>query len=245
VKGNTLRLSALLFASTVLTASLIAADIPADYSNPQNISDVISRYQKAQVTQREALRGTQMDEEISASIPKLEKHGKLNVLRMISKVGINRFEQIGQFIGDKTVFNEVIKRYLQIEEKGRENGSMAISPENYKFKINAIVTQNSQTTYIFDITPKRKADGLFKGKLWLDGATAMPLKEKGQFVKNPSVLLKSVKFERDYDLQDGVAVPRHIESIADVRVFGKAELIANFSNLKRQDNDESVTDNGR
>jgi hypothetical protein len=226
----------LLLAFIVVTASVPAADVPVDYSTPQNLDDIIHRYQRAQADQQAALRETQMVEEIDASLPKLEKHGKLKVLHMISKIGINKFKMIGEFIGDNTVMTQVIKRYLDTEQKGRESGSMAINPDNYKFKINAIVTQNSQTTYIFDVTPKRKDDGLFKGQVWLDGLTAMPLKELGKLVKTPSVWLKSVKFERDYEIHDGVAVPKHLESVAEVRAFGEAKLSANFSDLKRQDN---------
>jgi len=240
------RLTALLLASIVWTASLPAraADLPADYANPRNLNDLINSYQRAVADQQAALRGAQMVEDIDASIPKLEKKGKLKVLRMISKIGISQFEMIGQFIGDNTVLREVINRYLDTEAKGREDGSMAINPVNYNFKINAIVTQNSQTTYIFQVTPKRKADGLFRGQVWLDGATAMPLKEVGQFVKNPSIWLKSVKFERDYELRDGVSVPVHLESKAEVHLFGTAELSANFSDVKRQtgEGDEPVGD---
>jgi len=223
-----------------LTVSAPAADIPVGYATPQNLNDLINRYQRAQADQQAALRGAQMEEEIEARLPKLEKQSKVKVLRFVSKLGINTFKMIGEFIGDKTVFREVIGRYLETEQKGRENGSMAISPANYKFKINAVVTQNSQTTYIFDLTPKRKDVGLFKGQVWLDGGTAMPLKEVGQLVKSPSVWLKSVRFERDYELQDGIAVPRHLESKAVVHLFGTAELSANFSNLKRQDSDDAA-----
>jgi hypothetical protein len=236
------RPSILLLASVVLTASLHAADIPTDYSSPQNLNDVINRYQRAQSDQQAALRETQMVEDIEASIPKLEKQSKVKVLHFISKLGINTFQMIGTIFGDKTVFNEVIARYLETEQKGRENGSLAIIPENYKFKINAIVTQDSHTTYIFNVTPKRKDYGLFKGQVWLDGGTAMPLKEVGQLVKSPSVWLKSVKFERDYEIHDGIAVPTHLESRADVHLFGTAKLTANFSNLKRLDSTDATGD---
>jgi hypothetical protein len=230
------------FILIVLTLAALspAADIPMEYSTQQNLNDLINRYQRAQADQQEALRGAQMEEDINASLPKLEKQGKLKVLRMISRVGINKFEMIGKFIGDNTVLKQVIERYLQTEQTGRENGSMAISPANYNFRINAIVTRNSQTTYILDVKPKHKADGLFKGQVWLDAATAMPLKEIGQLVKTPSVWLKSIKFEREYELQDGVSVPTHIESKAEVRGFGPAELSANFSNLKLHSVDDAV-----
>jgi hypothetical protein len=68
----------------------------------------------------------------------------------------------------------------------------------------------------------------------------MPLKEVGQLVKSPSVWLKSVKFERDYEIHNGIAVPTHLESKADVHLFGTAKLTANFSNLKRLDSTDAT-----
>src|SRR5579862_2864114 len=239
-----LRLLILSIAFAAATASLSAGDIPSAYADPKNLTEVISKYQDAVHTQQEALRGAQMEVDIDASLPKLEKKGKLKVLRVISKLGKITFRQIGKPIGDGTVYKEVIQRYLQTEKEGRENGTMAISNANYNFKINAIINQDSQTTYIFDLKPKRKADGLFKGQLWLDGATGMPLKEIGELVKKPSVMLKSVKFERDYELHDGLSIVTRVESTVDVRLVGKAQLTASFSDptwpILDQDSDDPV-----
>jgi len=71
--------------------------------------------------------------------------------------------------------------------------------------------------------------GLFKGELWLDGATGMPLKETGQLVKSGSAWLKSVRFVRDYELRNGISILKHFHSTLDVRVVGKAEINADFS----------------
>jgi hypothetical protein len=222
-------------------SSLYGGDLPTGYADGATFQDVIARYQNATQVQREALKGVQMEVDIDASLPKLEKSGTYKVLRMIPKVGQITFKQIRQFIGDQTVWKEVIVRYLETEQQERENGSLAISPENYNFKGKAIITENGQSTYIFDVKPKHKAVGLFKGELWLDGATGMPLKEEGQLVKNPSVWLKSVKFVRDYQILDGIAVVKHFESVAQVRLFGRAELKADFSNVTWQDSEESAT----
>ena len=165
---------------------------PRTTRTPDNLNNVINRYVAAQQAQQEALRGARMEVDIDAQLPSLEKKGKLRVLRMISRFGKISFDQIGQFIGDPVVKKEVIGKYLELEQNEREKGSIAITPANYKFQINAIITPKSadQQIYIFKLTPKRKAVGLFKGELWLDGATGMPLKETGQMVKSGSAWLK-------------------------------------------------------
>ena len=83
--------------------------------------------------------------------------------------------------------------------------------------------------------------GLFKGELWVDTETGMPVRESGQFVKSPSVFLKKIAFVRDYELQDnGVSIPAHIESMVDTRIVGRAELEISFSKFTRPTGDDDA-----
>ena len=235
-----MRLPNLFLALAVFAAAAYAADVSRNYAAPDNLNEVISRYVAAQQAQQDALRGARMEVEIDAQLPSLEKKGKLRVLRMISRFGKISFDQIGQFIGDPVVKKEVIGKYLELEQKQRESGTIAITPANYKFQISAILSQEDKQTYIFKLTPKRKAVGLFKGELWLDGATGMPLKESGQMVKSGSAWLKSIRFVREYELRNGISMLTHLQSTVDVRVVGKAELIANYSNPTWQEDEQTA-----
>jgi hypothetical protein len=47
--------------------------------------------------------------------------------------------------------------------------------------------------------------------------------------------LKKIEFVRDYEIQDGVAIPKRVESKADVRMFGPAELTIEYTNFSRQE----------
>ena len=236
-----MRLRNLILTFALGAAILSAADAPINYATPENLRDVINRYVAAQQVQQEALRGARMEVDIDAQLPRLEKKGTLKVLRIISRLGKISFKQIGQFIGDPVVKKEVIGKYLELEQNEREKGTIAITPENYKFQINAIITEQGKQTYIFALTPKRKAVGLFKGELWLDGATGMPLKETGQMVKSGSAWLKSIRFVRDYQMQDGISVLKHLQSTVDVRLIGKAELSANYSSPTWQEDEHPAT----
>jgi len=228
-----------------MTVVAQAADTSPNYASQDNLNNIINRYVAAQQTQQDSLRGARMEVDIDAQLPRLEKKGKLRVLRMISRFGKISFDQLGQFIGDPIVKKEVIGKYLELEQNAREKGSIAITPDNYKFQITAIITQGTeqdkQQTYIFKLTPKRKAVGLFKGELWLDGATGMPLKETGQMVKSGSAWLKSIRFVRDYELRNGISVLKHLQSTVDVRVVGKAELSANYSTPTWQEDEQAAS----
>jgi hypothetical protein len=203
---------------------------------------IVSKYVDATHTQEAAMRGAQMEVDIDAQIPSLEKHGRLRALRTISRLGVITYKALG-FSGDNTVKQEVITRYLAAESEGRQNGTIAISPVNYKFKLKAEQNIKGRRVVVLQITPRKKMVGLFKGELWVDADTGMPVRESGQFVKSPSVFLKKIAFVRDYALQDnGVSIPAHIESMVDTRIVGRAELEISFSKFTRPVSDDDAAD---
>lgn len=204
---------------------------------------IVDKYVDATHVQEESLRGLQMEVNIDAQLPKLEKHGKLRALRKISLLGQITYKALG-FSGDSTVKQEVITRYLAAESSARENGTIAITPANYKFRYVGRLVQQGVTTQILEVTPRKKAVGLFKGQVWIDAASGMPVREIGQFVKTPSVFLKKIAFVRDYEIRNGIAFPSHIQSTVDTRIVGRAEIEINFSNFTREDSadDEATAD---
>lgn len=230
-----MRLPVVLIASCVLAVPVSVWSAPP--ASPDDASlEIVGRYLDATRTQQQVLRGAQMEMNVHANLPKLGKQGTLRALRTISKLGKITYKALG-FSGDSTVKQEVIARYLEAESEARENGSIAISPQNYKFRLKASMVRDSQRIFIFQLTPKKKEIGLFKGELWLDGETGMPVREVGEFVKSPSVFLKKVAFVRDYEIRDGVAYPSSIQSTVDTRLIGKAELSILFTNVSYPETD--------
>jgi hypothetical protein len=191
---------------------------------------VVEAYAARSAEQSERLRGASMQVEIEASLPKLQKKGRLHALRHISRLGRITYE-ILHFEGDNTIRNNVIARYLTAEAQGNEAPDLAVTPVNYKFKYKGELNQAGRAIYIFQLSPKKKVVGLFKGELWLDADTCLPVREAGRLVKNPSVFVRQIEFVREYDIQDGVAIPILIRSTVDTRLVGKAELTIRFSDV--------------
>lgn len=198
---------------------------------------ILTKYLSARETQEETLRGAQMQVSIRAKLPRLEKQGTLKALRRISKLGKITYKALG-FSGDSTIKSEVIARYLTAESQSPEN---AITPANYKFKYRGVSQRDGQLVHVFQVAPRKKRVGMFKGELWLDAKTGMPVREAGRLVKTPSVFLKKVDFVNEYEIQDGVAIPKRFQSTADVRVFGRAELDIDFSNFTKQEITDELT----
>lgn len=198
--------------------------------DPKESSDaIVSKFLDATKIQQQALRGTQMEVDISAQLPKLKEQGRMKVLRKVSRLGQITMRKIGEFVGDKTVQHEVIERYLTMEDQQPHDSSIAITPDNYKFRLKTSITQGDSRVYVFELTPRKKIVGLFKGELWLDAATGMPLRETGTLVKNPSIFLKKVMFENEFELKNGVAWPSTVICHVDTHIAGRADLTIHFS----------------
>jgi hypothetical protein len=224
-----LRVSAPVFLLLVLTTSFHARGVPLSESEDITGQQIVQKYLKAANTQQSVLRGGQMEVKLNAKLPRLGKQGVLVALRHMSKFGKITYNALG-FSGDNMVKNEVIARYLALDAEGRD---VAVTPANYKFKYKGQSNREGRQVYIFQLSPHRKAVGLFRGELWLDAATDMPVHQAGRFVKNQSVFLKKVEFVQDYEIQDGVAIPKHFQGTADMRLVGRAELSIDFSNFTR------------
>ncbi len=222
---SALRVSAILLLALTAFADAPAADLP----NP-----VLEKYLSAQEIQRANMKGVEMDVEIRASIPRLAKTGSLKALRAISKLGKITYNAL-KFEGDNTVKKDVIARYVATEMQSSEapNPELAITPANYKFKAKGLQYRDAREVYVLELNPRRKTVGLFKGEVWLDPATALPVRESGRFVKSPSVFIKRVEFVREYEIQNGVAVPTKMTSFADTRIVGRTELTIAYSNFHK------------
>jgi len=225
----------------ILVVAALAVAVQAEPDKkPEPGADIVEKYLNSSQLQQETLRGMQMEVQISADLPKLHKAGKMSALRVISRLGKISYKMLG-FSGDDTVKKDVIARYLTAEtETQKDNSQFAITPANYRFKYKGWLEQDGKRVHLFDLKPRKKRVGLFKGELWLDAQTFMPIREEGEFVKNPSVFLKKVEFVRDYAIQDGVAIPKHIESRVDTRIVGRADISIDFTNLKKLDPEQAV-----
>jgi hypothetical protein len=198
-------------------------------------AEIVNRYLNATQAQQDAMRGGTEELDIDASVVKLKKQGKLHALKSITALGKITFRVLG-FSGDNTVKTEVIARYLKAEIDASDGSSkMSITPENYKFKYKGTDQWNGRPVYVLHVTPREKKIGLFKGELWLDAQTYMPVRESGAFVKTPSLFLKKMQFVREYELENGVSMPQRLESKADVRFIGPVELNINFLRFSKQD----------
>jgi hypothetical protein len=231
--------SVLILCSLGLAAG--ASPDPVDNSG----QEIIDRYLAAQRLNQPS--GLEMDAEIQARLPKLKKIASLQALRKISKLGKitwDRFHFSGD--SDSTIKKEVISRFIQNEQEQTDTSKSAINLQNYKFKYKGLAqVKDGKQVYVFHLTPRKNTSDLFKGELWLDEETCLPVHEAGTFVKSPNrAFLTKVQFVRDYELINGFSIPSRLESQADTRFWGPAHVSIRYNNFVKATDEqvaESVT----
>jgi len=203
------------------------------YAAPAMAPDaVVDNYTAASQTQDKVLQGSSMEVDIDASLPKLQKHGRLHALRRISALGHITYEAL-HFEGDNTIKSHVIARYLSadVQSQTDQAPSLAVTPVNYKFKYKGMTDWEGSPVHVFEVSPRHKRVGLYKGELWIDANTFLRVRESGRFVKNPSFFVKRIEFVREYEIRDGISVPRQTRSVVDTRLVGPAEITIDFTNV--------------
>jgi hypothetical protein len=164
--------------------------------------------------------------EIEASLPKLNKNGRLRAIRRT--LSAHQLEyQVLELSGDSMVNHELIARYLSADKRETElsTASTAITPANYKFRYVGSVQLHGDLTYMFRIIPHKKKQGLINGILWLDGDTGIAVRLSGYLVKNPSIFLKRVNVTRENCLRDGIVESRTTHLLLETRLVGSARLV--------------------
>ena len=203
-----------------------------------NAEAIVRNYCVAAQNQSDSSRASTMEVDIQGALPKLSKTGKLHALRRISQLGRITYEVLA-FEGDGTVKRDLIARYMSAEMNVPQDrrAAMAVTPDNYRFRLKGRSELDGRSVYWFQVTPKHKAAGLFKGDLWIDAATYLKVQESGYLVKSPSLFVKRIAFTRKYEIRDGHAVPLRMESVVDTRLVGRAELTVDYSNYAFDETD--------
>lgn len=197
---------------------------------------VLDNYLAANRTQQDRLRDSSMEVEILAKLPRMKKEAVQRAVRNVAPTGEITYEPLTSS-GDNMVRKDVIARYMSAEVDASKKvapGDVKLQPiginrDNYDFKYKGLGSLNERQVYVFELKPRQKRLGLFKGEIWVDALTFQTLRESGTFVKNPSIYLRKVQFVRQYEIQDGLAIPTTVSSKIETRMVGRADIDIRFS----------------
>jgi hypothetical protein len=98
----------------------------------------------------------------------------------------------------------------------------AISPKNYKFSYKGTSQLDGRLVHVYQLKPRQKRAGLFKGRIFVDAFTGSLVRAEGRPAKSPSLFIKKIDCVRDYADVGRFTFPVHIHSEAKARIVGRA-----------------------
>lgn len=128
------------------------------------------------------------------------------------------------FTGDNFVKSNVIVRLLQseVDHVQKDDPAMtSISPANYKFSYKGTREWDNRVVHVYQLKPRHKRTGLFKGQIYLDAYSGSLVRTEGRLAKSPSLFVKKVEFVQDFADINSFTFPVHIHSEAQARVVGR------------------------
>jgi hypothetical protein len=200
---------------------LLPGFCPAQTLTP---AEVLERYLARPHERQPECSGLVFAVQIDASLPKFKQRGSMSGFKLVSKTGHIVYRGL-RFTGDNLVKTAVIARFLARDvEPPEPTAGAGLTRQNYTFAYDKTAAYNALIAYVFRLKPKRKRAGLFQGELWLDAATAAPLRVWGDLIKSPSIFIRSFRFVQDYQSLNQCSQPLRLLLTVQTRIAGDAEM---------------------
>jgi hypothetical protein len=182
----------------------------------------LETFQKRSIRQSLELAGFSASTVVRADLPRSSQHGELDLERRYS-VPRNLTFKVLHYMGDGFIKTNVIARLLQseVDHVQKDDPALtAIRMENYKFSHKRTIQFGGRTVHVYQVKPRKKRPGLFKGQIYLDAHTGSLVRAEGRVVKSPSIFVKKIDFVQDFADVDGYTLPTHIHSEAKAAIIG-------------------------
>ncbi len=161
---------------------------------------------------------------IEASLPELYKNAELLAIRQTGENERNEYRVVS-FQGDGTVAEEVIDRYIGLNHVLQQlpPSSVAIVPDNYRFRFRGEVKTGGRVAYRYDISPRKNRVGLIKGQIWMDAHTGGEILLSGRLTV-PKSIRGGVNLVRETTPPGDSGVARTTHLVFSVPQLGRSEL---------------------
>jgi hypothetical protein len=194
----------------------------------------VQAYRTRVSTQTARLTSVSVTTLIRANLVDTKQYGEYELQRNYSAPNSLAFKAV-RFTGDDFVKSNVITRLLQseVEHVQKDDPALnAISPSNYKFSYKGLSQVDERTVYVYQLKPRQKRMGLFKGRVYLDAYSGSLVRAEGTMAKSPSFFIKKILFQQEYADFGPFTFPVSIHSEAQTRLVGRAIVDILYSNYQ-------------
>jgi hypothetical protein len=216
----------------IILAMLLGLTVTLARGSSNSESDLTSIVQKMERAQAEV------------SIPNHVKRdyrlSRVNSAKVDSEViAVIDFRAPGKYSIEKrsgsSMGTQVVKRILEQEvgigASSQKSRSAAVTRENYLFSYLGEAVLDGQSYYLLRLVPRRKQPELITGQAWVDKQSFL-IRRLAGMAKSPSIWVKKIHVQFDFDSPKGVWVLNNMEAVADVRFLGARKLTSHVMNYE-------------
>ncbi|HEV2233641.1 MAG TPA: hypothetical protein VGV68_09600 [Terriglobia bacterium] len=203
-------------------------------SAPLTTAQVVERMVAMNRARAEALRGYTAT--CVYHVENADHDRSADLVVKIAYLSPNRKEStIISWSGSSALRNYVLNRLREgeleaMQEENRRRTDM--NPENYDFTLVGYERTGPNNFYVMEVVPKIKNKFLFRGRIWVDAQDFGITRMEGAPAKNPSWWTTHIEVDHSYCKVGDFWLPSRIESVAQVRLFGRSVLTIIYKDYK-------------
>lgn len=233
---GTLPLALCVCLSQIAGAQQSADSRTTSQSSPLSLDQILTNLE-----QRNAQRAAALEQFEGKRVYRMQYHGFPGDKEAEMVVRVNfqapdskQFTIISE-AGSKFVIDHVLRKLLDGEQdaiKGSNRQAMALTRENYDFKLAGYEPSPGGGQYVLKLLPKTKNKYLYSGTIWVDAKDFAVVRIEGEPCKNPSIWIKKTDIAHRYMKVGSFWLPAENRTESSTRLGGKATLSIEYQDYK-------------
>jgi len=216
-----------LFLMICLFVIPVSSIVAADNSSPlPTAEEVVTRMASLDLERQSSIAGYEGMRRYVLENARLEKRAEMLVRVQGDHDGTKHFEVVSED-GWKAANTHVLRKMLDSESETSRpelRATTKLNFTNYEFAVVGKELVAGRTTYVLEVTPKRKDKYLFQGRIWVDAEDYALVRVEGSPAKNPSFWTKSTHFVQVYQKRGTLWFPLSTRSVTEARIFGTTDV---------------------
>ncbi len=210
-----------------IVAALFCAAIPATgwaQSPNLSLSEIVSRLQQAEAESHNRAVAYRVTREYQLSSAGAQQPDS-EVLAQVNFVPPGSKDYVIVNSQGSERGTGIVRKVLEQESAMASHRDLhELTLRNYDFALLGRETVDGHDCYVLQLSPKRQAVELIRGRAWVDSKEFAVRKIEGAVAKNPSIWIKNINLTINYADVNGVWLQTATRAIADVRFVGSHVL---------------------
>jgi hypothetical protein len=201
-------------------------------SRGPSLDEIVSKMEQAQTDQRDHAVGYTVTRKYELSNQRTQKSTS-EVMAQVNFVPPSQKDYTVRKLEGSDRGAEIVRRVLEHEsEMASHAESHELTARNYQFALLGHEPVDGHDSYVLQLTPKRNAVELVRGKAWVDATDFQIRRIEGTPAKSPSWWIRNLHVTINYGQVQGIWTQVATKAVAEVRLMGTSVLTSREVDLQ-------------